>query len=275
MKRNVGIWLRAAGIGCLLFSVSCAQEGPGSSGGNGGTTSTGNGGHDQHRPRRDDQHRQRGHDQHRQRGHDRHRPRRDNQHRQRGHDQHRPRRDDHRPRRDDQHRQRGHDRHCGHDRLRGSGRRRNDGRCRPRRHDGLGGHDGRCRHHGCWWHDRQPGPDGRAGSRERLLLGRDLQGNHHGQRQELPFHGVGFDLSEQRYRSQRDVQRGGEAGKKYTVNIEVRGVAGTRCYTGGTRASTAAAKEDDYNNWWYIGGQYAIRHRLVEHLRAPRQSVHR
>jgi hypothetical protein len=50
---------------------------------------------------------------------------------------------------------------------------------------------------------------------------------------------------------------GGESGKKYTVNIEVRGVAGTRCYTGGTRASTAAPKEDDYNNWWYAGGQYA------------------
>jgi len=50
---------------------------------------------------------------------------------------------------------------------------------------------------------------------------------------------------------------GGESGKKYTVTIEVRGVAGTRCYKGGTRASTAAAKEDDYNNWWYIGGTYA------------------
>jgi hypothetical protein len=50
---------------------------------------------------------------------------------------------------------------------------------------------------------------------------------------------------------------GGESGKKYTVNIEVRGVIGTRCYKGGTRASTASAKEDDYNNWWYIGGTYA------------------
>jgi hypothetical protein len=46
----------------------------------------------------------------------------------------------------------------------------------------------------------------------------------------------------------------GTAGQSYTVNIEVRGVIGTRCYQGGTRASTAAAKENDYNNWWYVGG---------------------
>jgi hypothetical protein len=50
---------------------------------------------------------------------------------------------------------------------------------------------------------------------------------------------------------------GGEAGKKYTVQIELRGVVGTRCYKGGTRASNAAVKEDDYNNWWYAGGSYA------------------
>lgn len=47
---------------------------------------------------------------------------------------------------------------------------------------------------------------------------------------------------------------GGESGKKYTVTIEVRGVAGTRCYQGGKAASTATLKEDDYNNWWYVGG---------------------
>jgi hypothetical protein len=46
----------------------------------------------------------------------------------------------------------------------------------------------------------------------------------------------------------------GTSGQKYTVNVEVRGVIGTRCYQGGTRASTAAAKENDYNNWWYVGG---------------------
>jgi len=40
----------------------------------------------------------------------------------------------------------------------------------------------------------------------------------------------------------------------YTINIEVRGVVGTRCYQGGTRASTAALNESGNNNWWYIGG---------------------
>jgi hypothetical protein len=47
---------------------------------------------------------------------------------------------------------------------------------------------------------------------------------------------------------------GGTPGQKYTVNIEVRGVIGGRCYTGGTRASTAAASDTGYNNWWYVGG---------------------
>jgi hypothetical protein len=47
---------------------------------------------------------------------------------------------------------------------------------------------------------------------------------------------------------------GGDSTKKYTVNIEVRGVIGTRCYQGGTAASTAAIKDNDYNNWWYAGG---------------------
>jgi len=49
----------------------------------------------------------------------------------------------------------------------------------------------------------------------------------------------------------------GEAGRQYTVTVDVRGVVGTRCYTGGTRASSAAPSEDDYNNWWYVGGTYA------------------
>lgn len=49
----------------------------------------------------------------------------------------------------------------------------------------------------------------------------------------------------------------GVAGQLYTINIEVRGVVGTRCYTGGTRASTAALDESGYNNWWYAGGSYA------------------
>jgi hypothetical protein len=46
----------------------------------------------------------------------------------------------------------------------------------------------------------------------------------------------------------------GTAGTQYTVNFEVRGVAGTRCYTGGTAASTAAPSADGANNGWYVGG---------------------
>lgn len=49
----------------------------------------------------------------------------------------------------------------------------------------------------------------------------------------------------------------GVAGQPYTIDIEVRGVVGTRCYTGGTRASSAALNENGDNNWWYIGGTYA------------------
>jgi hypothetical protein len=47
---------------------------------------------------------------------------------------------------------------------------------------------------------------------------------------------------------------GGTAGQRYTVNINVRGVAGTRCYTGGTPASTAVPSETGPNNTWYVGG---------------------
>jgi len=49
----------------------------------------------------------------------------------------------------------------------------------------------------------------------------------------------------------------GTTGQTYTINIEVRGVIGTRCYTGGTRASTASLSESGNNNWWYSGGTYA------------------
>ena len=49
----------------------------------------------------------------------------------------------------------------------------------------------------------------------------------------------------------------GVSGQAYTINIEVRGVIGTRCYTGGTRASSAALNENGNNNWWYSGGTYA------------------
>ena len=56
---------------------------------------------------------------------------------------------------------------------------------------------------------------------------------------------------------QKTVMVNGTAGQLYTINIEVRGVIGTRCYTGGTRASSAALDEDGNNNWWYVGGSYA------------------
>ena len=46
----------------------------------------------------------------------------------------------------------------------------------------------------------------------------------------------------------------GTSGTKYTVNIEVAGVIGTRCYQGGKPASTAAISDSGYNNWWYAGG---------------------
>jgi hypothetical protein len=46
----------------------------------------------------------------------------------------------------------------------------------------------------------------------------------------------------------------GTTGQRYNVTIEVRGVVGGRCYQNGTRASTAAASDTGYNNWWYSGG---------------------
>jgi len=49
----------------------------------------------------------------------------------------------------------------------------------------------------------------------------------------------------------------GTTGTVYTINIEVRGVIGTRCYKDGMRASSAAINESGNNNWWYIGGVYA------------------
>jgi len=49
----------------------------------------------------------------------------------------------------------------------------------------------------------------------------------------------------------------GVTGQLYTIYIEVRGVVGTRCYTGGKRASVATASEMGDNNWWYEGGVYA------------------
>jgi hypothetical protein len=46
----------------------------------------------------------------------------------------------------------------------------------------------------------------------------------------------------------------GTTGQKYTINIGVRGVVGTRCYTGGTPGSTAAGSPGGQNNTWYAGG---------------------
>jgi hypothetical protein len=50
----------------------------------------------------------------------------------------------------------------------------------------------------------------------------------------------------------------GVTGQKYTININVRGVAGTRCYTGGTPGGTplpaATPNPSGPNSTWYIGG---------------------
>ncbi|HEY6475436.1 MAG TPA: hypothetical protein VI456_02580, partial [Polyangia bacterium] len=47
---------------------------------------------------------------------------------------------------------------------------------------------------------------------------------------------------------------GGTKNQAYTINIEVIGVIGTRCYSGGTRQSTASIMTEGYNNTWYSGG---------------------
>ena len=47
---------------------------------------------------------------------------------------------------------------------------------------------------------------------------------------------------------------GGTKNQAYTINIEVIGVIGTRCYSGGTRQSTTSISTDGYNNSWYSGG---------------------
>src|SRR5450631_3508911 len=47
---------------------------------------------------------------------------------------------------------------------------------------------------------------------------------------------------------------GGTANQPYTISIEVIGVIGTRCYSGGTRQSTTSIAIDGYNNSWYSGG---------------------
>ena len=48
---------------------------------------------------------------------------------------------------------------------------------------------------------------------------------------------------------------GGDPATKYTITLEVRGVAGTKCYTGGTPAAPdLAASPEVSNNGWYSGG---------------------
>jgi hypothetical protein len=47
----------------------------------------------------------------------------------------------------------------------------------------------------------------------------------------------------------------GTTNQPYTINFNVRGVVGTRCYTGGTPASTATPNPSGPNNTWYVGGQ--------------------
>ena len=47
----------------------------------------------------------------------------------------------------------------------------------------------------------------------------------------------------------------GTTGTQYTINFEVRGVVGTRCYTGGTPAAAAlGSNPETTNNGWYVGG---------------------
>jgi hypothetical protein len=51
------------------------------------------------------------------------------------------------------------------------------------------------------------------------------------------------------------LQLGGDTSTVYTINFEVRGIAGTRCYTGGTPAVAALASDPETNNnGWYVGG---------------------
>jgi hypothetical protein len=50
----------------------------------------------------------------------------------------------------------------------------------------------------------------------------------------------------------------GTTGTEYTVTIEVRGVLGTRCYTGGTPAvANLTPSATGPNNTWYVGGVQA------------------
>jgi hypothetical protein len=50
---------------------------------------------------------------------------------------------------------------------------------------------------------------------------------------------------------------GGTQGQRYTINMTIRGVVGTRCYTGGMPGSTAMGSGTGQNNTWYVGGVQA------------------
>jgi hypothetical protein len=49
----------------------------------------------------------------------------------------------------------------------------------------------------------------------------------------------------------------GTAGTQYTIKVWVKGVVGTRCYTGGVPASTATPIATGNNDTWYVGGTQA------------------
>ncbi len=48
----------------------------------------------------------------------------------------------------------------------------------------------------------------------------------------------------------------GTANTKYTINFQLKGAMGFRCYTGGT-ATTTTPNPNGANNGWYVGGQQA------------------
>ena len=66
----------------------------------------------------------------------------------------------------------------------------------------------------------------------------------------------GGDFYSQGINIEKSIKVKGTAGTKYTLNVEIRGVAGGRCYTGGTPGTTSGADLDqNNNNGWYAGGK--------------------
>jgi hypothetical protein len=61
------------------------------------------------------------------------------------------------------------------------------------------------------------------------------------------------------FRYEPTITVGGTPGTQYTINIEVRGVLGTKCYQGGTmQAPALSANPETTNNGWYVGGQPVV-----------------